>query len=127
MRILIYIIIFMFSFNISAEETEFKCICFEYWQYDSDVKDIVADYECQDKVTTLKINTDNKIIYMDNKKWKYKDFQKDSILWGENKVKYSHLTTLNRNDGTLDERRMSSEKIFSYVLKSKCEKNEKLF
>ena len=62
MKILIYIIIFMFSFNISAEETELKCICFEYWQYDSDVKDIVADYECQDKVTTLKINTDNKII-----------------------------------------------------------------
>ena len=71
MKILIYIILVMFSFNISAEEIELKCICFEYWQYDSDLKDIVADYECQDKVTTLKINTDNKIIYMDTRNQRY--------------------------------------------------------
>ena len=67
---------------------------------------------------------------MDKKLWSYKDFQQTKILWGEVLKEGSHLTTLDRYNGTLEEDRLFTEEknwIFAYRIKSKCEKNEKLF
>lgn len=130
MKILFFTILVIFSFKVSANNTELKCTCSEYVTFNAEIDQWVRNYECQDTVTILKINTDDKTVYMDKKLWSYKDFQQTKILWGEVLKEGSHLTTLDRYNGTLEEDRLFTEEknwIFAYRIKSKCEKNEKLF
>jgi len=130
MKILLCTILLIFTFKANAEEIEFQCICFEYVTFKAEIDQWVPNYECQDTITILKINTDDKIVYMDNKQWDYKDFREKEILWGEVLKEGSHLTTLDKYDGTLSEQRTFTGKEnwgFAYRIKSKCEKNEKLF